>query len=139
VCGNAQIMPCGKNWLAMCININASIMDDGDQKIYFYFYFVKMHKLCHVVICNWLLWKLHIVIISCKNIYGWLYSSSMCIVLILYLDHICDYMLVAIKLMRLTEKLIMWVIYNYILIWTCKYEFFYSKNALFIIIQLSIW
>ncbi len=72
------------------------------KKIISNFHFLKMHKLCHVVICNWLLGKLYIVITSCKKLYNqsiWSrpYISSMCIVLMSCLVMICNKTFIAIK------------------------------------------
>jgi hypothetical protein len=74
---NAQIMPHKKIDLATCINIKASIMVMEIKKFIFHFHFLKMHKLCHVAMCNWLLGKLHLVVTNFKNLYNqsiWFYK-----------------------------------------------------------------
>jgi hypothetical protein len=51
--GNAQIMGHMEKFdLTKCINIKTSIMDDANFKIIYSFHFLKMHKLCHAIICN---------------------------------------------------------------------------------------
>lgn len=96
------------------------------------FHFLKMHKLCHVVICNWLLGKLYIVMIGSNKLYNqsiWSipYISSMCIVLMSCLVMICNKMFSVVRLMQLMEYLITKVICNWFLVinWSHKLRFLY--------------
>jgi hypothetical protein len=108
------------------------------KKIISNFHFLKMHKLCHVVICNWLLGKLYIVIIGCNKLYNqsiWLrpYISSMCIVLMSCLVMIYNKMFSAVRLMQLMEYLATKVICNWFLVinWSHNWGFYTRVNDIF--------
>jgi len=55
---------------------------------------------------------LNSIILSKDEMYIWVYTSSMGFVIMSCLNHICEYMLCATKLMQLMKNLVVRIIYN---------------------------
>jgi hypothetical protein len=55
---------------AMCQQYKVISKNNQNENIYLFIYFLEMHKLCHVAMCNWLLGKFHIVVINCNKLHS---------------------------------------------------------------------
>jgi len=104
-----SIMPCVNNIRQFQKTIKM-------KNIYLNLFFLEMHESCHVVMCNWLLGKFHIVVINCHK----LHSQSIWFTIYLIHVHCVNVMFISClrlnvgmtKLMQPMEKLVAGIIYN---------------------------